>query len=478
MLRTRIAAFAVASVIPVGIGGFVPPVDGAITRSFEGATHEYGRGHRGVDFAAGPGTPVRAAADGMVTFAGRVAGFGAVTLAHGDLVRTTYSRLDELHVSTGQRVDQGTWLGTVGDAHDSVAGLHFGVIIDAEYADPEMYLGSVDVASAIHLAPVVWTPPEILPDAFASAFEHAGAHHRRCEGIAESGTWHAPNDNIAVAVAGIGSRTHPVIDAEILEQGPEWLGYPNVDIYRFSYRGIDGVRLHEPYRPNDTFGDIRRAADKLRDLLEEIARRHPGRGVDLIAHSQGGIVARTFLQESATAWDGELPRVEHIVTFASPHEGAPLAAAGVDLASQPGLVRRATLALGRWLGRRGLSVDPIAPSVRQLAPGSDLLTDLATEDVLFGVRALALAIPNDLIVPATAARWRHQTSITVPPTGGLVRGHKAIVSSHAALAIAHRFLRDGPPVCASKWDDLGWISGQTISGAERLLPHLIDAVVP
>lgn len=478
MFRARVAGFALASFIPGGAGLLVPPVDGPVIRSFDAPPRDYGSGHRGVDFAAEPGTLVRAAAHGTVTFAGQVAGSGAVTVDHGNGMRTTYSRLDEIHVAAGARVDQGTWLGTVRDAHDRQAGLHLGVIVDDQYADPETYLGPLDVSSAIHLAPVVWTPPEVLPDTFASAFEHAGTHARNCEPIVASGTWHAPNDNIAVAVAGIASRTHPRVDAEIYEHGPEQLGYAEGDIYRFSYRGHEGTRFHEPYQSQDTFGDIRRAAGKLRALLAHIARRHPGRGVDLIAHSQGGIVARTFLQEAARAWDPGLPRVEHIVTFASPHEGAPLAAAAGDLVRQPGLVGTATRLAGRWAARRGILPEPGAPSVQQLTPGSDLLGALAKGDVLFGVRALALGIPNDPIVPATSARWRHQTSITVPPAGGLVGGHKTIVKSETALAVAYRFLRDGPPICPSRWDHLGWLTGKAISGAEQLVPRMIDVVVP
>ena len=55
----------------------VSPVHGAIARGFDYAGDPFARGHhRGVDLAAGPGTPVRAACPGRVTFAGRAGANG------------------------------------------------------------------------------------------------------------------------------------------------------------------------------------------------------------------------------------------------------------------------------------------------------------------------------------------------------------------------------------------------------------------
>jgi pimeloyl-ACP methyl ester carboxylesterase len=101
------------------------------------------------------------------------------------------------------------------------------------------------------------------------------------------------------------------------------LGYPERRVYRFSYAGIDGPRLHRPFSRADSYGDLDRAARRMRALLEAIASKHPGRDVDLIAHSQGGVVARAYLTKTADVSDRSLPRVEHLVTFASPLTGAP-----------------------------------------------------------------------------------------------------------------------------------------------------------
>ena len=66
----------------------------SVIRGWEPPATTYGRGHRGVDLTAAPGTPVRAVAPGRVSFAGRVAGRGVVSVelnGTGDPpLRTTY----------------------------------------------------------------------------------------------------------------------------------------------------------------------------------------------------------------------------------------------------------------------------------------------------------------------------------------------------------------------------------------------------
>ena len=51
---------------PGGCGVWWPPVDGPVARSFQAPAFAYGPGHRGIDFAVPPGTPVRASGDGVV----------------------------------------------------------------------------------------------------------------------------------------------------------------------------------------------------------------------------------------------------------------------------------------------------------------------------------------------------------------------------------------------------------------------------
>src|SRR3954447_17287967 len=80
-----------ARAAPDDAGGWLRPVDGAVVQPFDAPSSPYAPGHRGVDFAAAPGTPVRAANDGVVSFAGSVAGTLHVTIAHDGGLRTSYS---------------------------------------------------------------------------------------------------------------------------------------------------------------------------------------------------------------------------------------------------------------------------------------------------------------------------------------------------------------------------------------------------
>jgi pimeloyl-ACP methyl ester carboxylesterase len=320
----------------------IPPVDAPIDRRFEAPRSDYGRGHRGIDYGVPAGTDVRAAAAGRVTFAGRVAGNRAVTIDHGGGLETTYSILGGINVVVGRQVDQGRWIGQVGEEHTGAeSGLHFGVKLHGDYVDPENFLASMDVGRAIHLAPLVETYREEWPDVASKTREteflkdctvHAPPRQRPP----------APNDNVAIAIAGINTQTRsgrgPVIYDDWLTRN---LGYRPNRTYEFSYRGIGGPGLHRRYDYEDTYGDLVEAAGRLRDLVVEVSRRHPKRGVDLMAHSQGGIVARIFLERFSDSSNSALPRIEHLVTFATPHDGAPLADAPRSLDDH-------TLT-GRWL---------------------------------------------------------------------------------------------------------------------------------
>jgi len=89
------------------------------------------RGHMGTDYAAPTGTPVHAAGDGRVSFAGRRGGYGnAVELTHGSNVSTLYGHLSRFarNVHVGTHVQQGDVIGYVG-----MTGLATGPHLHYEY---------------------------------------------------------------------------------------------------------------------------------------------------------------------------------------------------------------------------------------------------------------------------------------------------------------------------------------------------------
>ena len=77
------------------------------------------RPHEGTDYAAPPGTPIKAAGSGRVKFAGWKGGYGrTVVLQHGDNITTLYAHMSRLGkgIKNGTRVKQGETIGYVGSS--------------------------------------------------------------------------------------------------------------------------------------------------------------------------------------------------------------------------------------------------------------------------------------------------------------------------------------------------------------------------
>ena len=438
----------------------VPPVDGPIIARFQAPGTDWGPGHRGTDFYAAPGTAVRAAASGRVAFAGSVAGVNAVTLRHAGDLQTTYTDLQEILVTEGTYVTRGEWIGRSGAAHASYgdAGVHFGVKVAGNYVDPQQYLGPVDASGAIYLTPLIGSWAREIPG------YGAGSHlDETCKPPAAlNKAVESPNDNIAVVVSGLASRSSGGFD-ERAWQIAESLGYPANRTYFFSYRGSDGPRLHEPYERYDTYGGVDDAAGKLAGMLVALGREHPGAAVDLLGYSLGGVVARYSLETMMTSWQPGVPRVDHLVTFSSPHTGSKLAEVPDEL--RAGTLSGALLtdAAARWSQAGHAFPDPGSKTVRDLMPGSDAITELARHDVVYGTRVLSLSAANDWIVPPVRAQYEGETNGVVATPG--VSGHGAILSSVRALEVARSFLRDAAPGCATALDVLAPAASRVVDFA-------------
>jgi len=121
---------------------FLMPVEGRISTGF-GVQRYINRRlayrHRGLDIAAPEGTPVRAAAGGVVSLADDsfVLHGQTVIIDHGHGISTLYLHLSQLAVEDGERVSRGQMIGRVGATGVATGPhLHFAVYAYHEAVDP------------------------------------------------------------------------------------------------------------------------------------------------------------------------------------------------------------------------------------------------------------------------------------------------------------------------------------------------------
>jgi hypothetical protein len=508
---------------------WVRPVDGALTRPFAAPASRYGPGHRGVDLAAPPGTSVVAAGDGVIAFAGEVAGALHVVVAHAGGLKTGYSFLARVDVASGARVQRGTRIGVAGGAGDEHTSgvLHFSLRVNESYVDPMVLFAPPDLALIVHLAPAHGRDegpvspareqriiadglahPVALPswahdaqphsdaerlvgavvDAFGAlggaASGAAGAMAGVPRAVADGGdaalraatelvTWAARRAGLLPVVRDVSavarrlvdwarSRLHCTADAPdadgtggsghalmvVAGISSAWdgtgnsiglpaagLGYDPTEVRSFSYRGAG------PYGDPDTWGDLLAAANRLAEQLRAMEREHPGREVDLVAHSQGGVVVDAFLQFVYRSDDRTYPPLGTVVTLSSPHQGAPLATAARQLAGS---------ATGRAVidhaGRAaGLPLDG-ALSPQQLAEGSPFLRSLWERRLPDHVDFTSIGGLDDYVVPATQIDVPGGRRVLVDPAG-VADDHGAITQDRRAMRAVRLALEGRPPPC-------------------------------
>lgn len=105
--------------------GFTWPAAGKLTSRFG---RRWGRMHKGIDIAGPVGTPINAAADGTIVYAGwHSGGYGnLVEIRHSDGTTTRYGHNSRLSVAVGQTVRQGQQLAEMGSTGNSTGShLHF-----------------------------------------------------------------------------------------------------------------------------------------------------------------------------------------------------------------------------------------------------------------------------------------------------------------------------------------------------------------
>lgn len=254
----------------------------------------------------------------------------------------------------------------------------------------------------------------------------------------------SPNPNHLVLLAGLQSDS----DRTVID--PEHLGYDARSVTRFSYAGRhdhggdadDPRRDQRPYDGTDTWAGIDQAARRLEEQLRAQAAREPGRAVDLVGHSMGGVTILHYLLNYHDPYDRALPPIGHVVTIASPLRGSDVASIGTTLRNS---------SLVRWLHDRwqqaGEGRMPLdARALEDLAVGSPQVQDLATawEDALArgtagplgtGTRVLNIGGSRDLVVPAERSRQ--------PSTSGALTAHDPPAMIDGEQIADHRVLPGG-----------------------------------
>lgn len=99
------------------------------------------KAHKGVDYGAPIGTPIKATADGIVKTSGRRGSFGfAVELQHGKRYTTLYAHMNKIHKNTtaGKKVKQGQVIGYVGKTgRVTGAHLHYEFRVKGVHVNPQ-----------------------------------------------------------------------------------------------------------------------------------------------------------------------------------------------------------------------------------------------------------------------------------------------------------------------------------------------------
>ena len=124
------------------------PVTGPITSSFGerdnpfGGTNDEGEFHPGIDISGPQGTPIHATADGVVTAAQVINGYGReVTIDHGHGVQTLYGHMSGFAVTAGQSVSRGQIIGYIGHTGRTTGNhVHYEVRIHNTPVNPHKYL--------------------------------------------------------------------------------------------------------------------------------------------------------------------------------------------------------------------------------------------------------------------------------------------------------------------------------------------------
>jgi pimeloyl-ACP methyl ester carboxylesterase len=151
------------------------------------------------------------------------------------------------------------------------------------------------------------------------------------------------------------------------------------------------------------------------DRVEQLVQAHRSERIDVVGHSEGGLIGRYYVQRLDGAH-----RVRHLVTLGTPHRGTFWAYAGYLLGS-------------------------LVPSLPQMAPGSPLLRALTDESFPRAVRLTSVYSRSDSICPPSSCRLESQRRAHLKNVEVARVGHLEFLFSARISSIISRELESVAP---------------------------------
>ena len=120
----------------------VRPVSGVITSRFGNRESIRTYAHTGLDIAAPYGTPIKAACDGTVEFAGYQGSYGNLVIMNcGNGVKIYYGHCSKIYVEEGEKIEAGDTIAAVGSTGNSTGNhLHFEIRVNGTRVNPQNYI--------------------------------------------------------------------------------------------------------------------------------------------------------------------------------------------------------------------------------------------------------------------------------------------------------------------------------------------------
>lgn len=156
------------------------------------------------------------------------------------------------------------------------------------------------------------------------------------------------------------------------------------------------------------------------DHVEQLVQTHRYEHIDVVGHSEGGLIGRYYVQKL-----GGAHRVRHLVTLGTPHHGTFWAYAGY------------------LLGR-------VVPSLPQMAPGSPLLRALTDDTFPRGVRLTSIYSRWDSVCPPSSCHLESRRGAHLKNIEVVHIAHLEFLFSARVASIIGRELESVEPPCVGR----------------------------